>query len=244
MKHLSRRCGCRDGFGSGGLWEADLAELLGSSRDIAQVALGVALLTGLLALVRAVLAPHEDAADQDRGFRMLVPENLAAQIPEIMPVRLIRTPAVLPYPRDPGVRDWAPEIGRSVYSDRKREDVRLLLAASVPSGRIAKRTRTPLRTIRRIARDLSEPAAPAARAASSRPSMPMCGPPCWWSTNSATSATARRHQCPLLGRHHQQADQGLGGRPARLRPARGHLRARTHDLLGGAFHAHAPPDRD
>ena len=48
----------------------------------------------------------------------------------------------------------------SVYSDRKREDVRLLLAASVPQGRIAKLTGLSLRTIRRIARKPGEAAQP------------------------------------------------------------------------------------
>ena len=45
-------------------------------------------------------------------------------------------------------------------SDRKREYVRLLLAASVPQGRIAKLTRVSLRTIPRIAREPTEPAEP------------------------------------------------------------------------------------
>ena len=48
----------------------------------------------------------------------------------------------------------------SVYSDRKREDVRLLLAASVPQGRIAKLTGVSLRTIRRIAREPAKPTKP------------------------------------------------------------------------------------
>ena len=45
-----------------------------------------------------------------------------------------------------------------MYSDRKREDVRLLLAASVPQGRIAKLTGVSLPTILRIARESAEPA--------------------------------------------------------------------------------------
>ena len=48
----------------------------------------------------------------------------------------------------------------SVYSDRKREDVLLLLAASVPRGRIAKLAGISLRTILRIAREPAEPAKP------------------------------------------------------------------------------------
>ena len=48
----------------------------------------------------------------------------------------------------------------SVYSDRKGEDVRLLLAASVPQGRIAKLTTVSLCTIRRIAPEPAEPAEP------------------------------------------------------------------------------------
>ena len=48
----------------------------------------------------------------------------------------------------------------SVYSDRKREDVRLLLVASVPQARIANLTGVSLCTIRRIAREPAEPAKP------------------------------------------------------------------------------------
>ena len=47
-----------------------------------------------------------------------------------------------------------------MYSDRKREDVRLLLSASVPQGRNAKLTEVSLRTIRRIAREPAEAAKP------------------------------------------------------------------------------------
>ena len=47
-----------------------------------------------------------------------------------------------------------------MYSDRKGEDVRLVLAQSVPQGRIAKLTGVSLRTIRGIAREPADPAKP------------------------------------------------------------------------------------
>lgn len=47
-----------------------------------------------------------------------------------------------------------------MHSDSKREDLRLLLAAAIPQGRIATLTGVSLRTISRIAREPVEPTAP------------------------------------------------------------------------------------
>ena len=90
-----------------------------------------------------------------------IPENLAAQIPLIMAGSAdpdSGRSAVSSRTGDPrlGSRDRE----GSVYSDRKREDVRLLLSASVPQGRNAKLTEVSLRTIRRIAREPADAAKP------------------------------------------------------------------------------------
>ena len=84
-----------------------------------------------------------------------VPENMAGRIPEIVAgsadLNSSRSRLSFPYERP---RSRLPGGEETVYDERKRRDVRLLLAAEVPQERVAEQLGVSLRTVQRITREM------------------------------------------------------------------------------------------
>ena len=61
----------------------------------------------------------------------------------------------------PGLHSCPREGEDTVFDERKRGDVRLLLATEIPKERVAQQVGFPLRTVHRIAREMREERLPA-----------------------------------------------------------------------------------
>ena len=89
------------------------------------------------------------------GAYLSVPENMAGRIPEIVAgsadLNSSRSRLSSPYERP---RSRLPGGEETVYDERKRRDVRLLLAAEVPQERVAEQLGVSLRTVQRITREM------------------------------------------------------------------------------------------